>query len=274
MKRAGTYQAGGPNRGRWTVAIGMVIYGMWLAFFLLAAVPAHTATDDSVEERIVKANQAYKEDRFTDAVDLYRSVIDQGFENGQIYYNLGNAYLRSRQLGQAILQYQRARLLMPRDADLKFNLRYALDRTKDDVPDNRGALYQAFFWLDEVNLTELFFGFMAVNILFWGLLSIRLFSKAEWSYYAFIVVLFLAVLAGASLGIKWYELHTDRRGVILAPEVNVLAGPDEKDTVLFKLHEGAILDYERQEDDWALIGLSDTKRGWIKAADIERILLR
>jgi len=71
---------------------------------------------------------------------------------------------------------------------------------------------------------------------------------------------------------KWYQLKTDDRAVILTEEVDVLAGPDPQDTVLFKLHEGAVAHHERSEDGWRLIHLTNEKRGWIRSLDLERVI--
>jgi len=79
-------------------------------------------------------------------------------------------------------------------------------------------------------------------------------------------------VGGASLGVKWHQLRTDLRAVILTGEVDVLAGPDSNDTVLFKLHEGTTIYRERIEDDWSLIRLSENKRGWVKSSTIETIV--
>jgi hypothetical protein len=72
--------------------------------------------------------------------------------------------------------------------------------------------------------------------------------------------------------VKWHQLRTDLRAVILAQEAAVLAGPDSNDTVLFKLHEGTTIHRERIEDGWSLIRLSESKRGWLKSSSIEQIL--
>lgn len=42
----------------------------------------------------------------------------------------------------------------------------------------------------------------------------------------------------------------DDRSVVLSEEVQVRAGPDIKDTVLFKIHEGTVVHFERSEGDW------------------------
>ena len=80
------------------------------------------------------------------------------------------------------------------------------------------------------------------------------------------------LIAACSLALKWYQLHTDNRAVILNEAVNVLSGPDPRDTVLFKVHQGTIVHSERTEDDWTLVYLSEDKRGWMPSKDLERIV--
>lgn len=60
------------------------------------------------EELFFKANQAYKGGRFEEAIDGYGQLLDAGYRNGQLYYNLGNAHFRLNQVGRAILNYERA----------------------------------------------------------------------------------------------------------------------------------------------------------------------
>ncbi len=229
------------------------------------------ADTPSAEELYFEANRAFKENRYQEAIDGYFELIGKGYVNGHLYYNLGNAYFRSGQLGQAILNYKRAHLLIPRDADLNFNLSYALDQTQDAVSADQNFLKQAFFWLDEITFRELSWGFAVLNILFWGILVLRLFVRPEWTYYVFIVLLIFWLVGGVSLGVKWHQLRTDLRAVILAGEVDVLAGPDSNDTVLFKLHEGTTIHRERAEDGWSLIRLSKNQRGWIKSSAVEQV---
>ena len=231
------------------------------------------AETPSIQELFFEANRAYKEGRYQNAVDDYLQLAKKGYANGNLYYNLGNAYFRSGQLGRAILNYKRAQLLIPRDADLNFNLRYAFDQTRDAVSPSQNFLNQAFFWLDGMTLRELLWAFGVLNIMFWGILLLRLFTRPEWTYYVFIVLLIFWLVIGGSSVVKWHQLRTDQRTVILAPETGVLAGPDSKDTLLFKLHEGTTVLCERTEDGWSLIRLSESKRGWVKSSDLEPIII-
>jgi tetratricopeptide (TPR) repeat protein len=239
-------------------------------FFLHAAIGI-SAENQQSEELFFKANQAYKEGRFQEAVNGYCRLIESGHENGELFYNLGNTYFRLDQLGRAILNYERARLLIPRDADLNFNLGLARDEMQDAVSESQGLISTTFFWLESFNLYEVLWGFAILNLIFWAILAVRLFLSSEWLFYTFVAVLVFWLVAGASFGLKWYQVEADSRAVVLPKEVNVLAGPDIRDTVLFKLHAGTIVHHERPEGEWSLVRLQDKKRGWVKTESIGKI---
>jgi len=240
-------------------------------FFLSSPSTGKGPVEKPSEEIFFEANQAYRDGRYQEATEGYLRLVENGFQNGHVYYNLGNACFRLGDLGRAILFYERARLFIPRDADLNFNLSYARDQTLDAINESPSFIRQSFFWLDEVNLHEVFLGFMLFNVLFFGILFVRLFNNSEWTYYLLIALLIFALIGSSSLALKWYQAKSDDRAVVLAKEVDVLAGPHSQDTVLFRLHEGAIVHYERSEDGWCLIHLSGERRGWLRAQDLERI---
>ncbi len=223
------------------------------------------------EETFYEANQDYREGHFAEAVDGYRKLLRMGHQDPHIQYNLGNAWFRLNRLGRAILAYERARVMMPRDADLNYNLAHARDRVVDAIPAPRDFFSTAFFWLPSVSPGELFWCFAVLNLLLWTALLIRLFHRSEWLFYLLLLVLCLWLVTGISLGMKWVRVHDDHRAVILEKEVPVLAGPDKGDTVLFKLHEGAIVEEERSEGGWRLIRLPDKKRGWLPGTSLELI---
>jgi len=235
---------------------------------LLCLTSSHGAGADEWEEAFFRANQAYKVGNFQEAIEGYLRLIRSGHGGGQICYNLGNAYFRAGQLGRAILEYERAQLLMPRDPDLNFNLSHARNQTRDAIEESHGFIETAFFWLKSFNLNELFWSFALLNLLLWAILIIRLFHKSEWLYYILLLILSSWFVAGLSFGLKYYRTSNDDRAVILQKEVDILAGPEEDDTVLFKLHEGTVVREERSEDGWSLVRLPDKKRGWVKSRAI------
>lgn len=80
------------------------------------------------------ANDLYAKNKFQAAADTYESLIQKGFNNGYLYYNLGNTYVRMGKFGPAILNYVRAQKLIPRDENLQANLSFAIQQTSDKLP--------------------------------------------------------------------------------------------------------------------------------------------
>ena len=79
------------------------------------------------------ANQAYIDGDFLSAVKLYSAIENRGFYSARLYYNLGNAYFKSGELGKAILYYNRALVISPSMEDAKHNLEIAEAQTKDNI---------------------------------------------------------------------------------------------------------------------------------------------
>ncbi len=65
------------------------------------------------------AEQLYAQGDFALAAELYRQVVDQGYGDGDLYYNLGVAYHGAGDLGRALWSLRHAEALSPRDADIQ-----------------------------------------------------------------------------------------------------------------------------------------------------------
>ena len=70
----------------------------------------------------------YKQERFKDAADQYRITTTKKTDatvKAQAYHNLGNTLLMEKNLQESIKAYKEALKLNPHDADTKYNLEYA-----------------------------------------------------------------------------------------------------------------------------------------------------
>ena len=235
--------------------------------------------DGGSENIFFKANQFYFNGEFEKAVQLYESILKnhqsnlifQSESRGELFYNIGNCYFRSGQKGNALLNYERARRFIPRDADLKYNIEYVHDLTEDNLsqPEN---IISEIFGVNFFSQTELATVFCLVNLMLFLFLTIRIFFRTEWIFYVIIIFLICWIVSGISFGIMLKQTIFDDRVVILAKEVEVLAGPDQEDTLLFKVHEGTLAHQERNESGFSLIRLPDGKRGWLISSAIEAVV--
>ncbi|HBF39651.1 MAG TPA: hypothetical protein DDW50_20340, partial [Firmicutes bacterium] len=53
-----------------------------------------------------QANQWYEKGQYNKAAAIYTQISASGYENGNLYYNLGNVYCKQGYRGLAILNYE------------------------------------------------------------------------------------------------------------------------------------------------------------------------
>ncbi len=80
-----------------------------------------------------EGNRLYQEGDFEEALASYLRLVEAGFESGEVYYNIGNTYFKLADLARSILYYERARRLLPGDADVQANLDLARSLTVDEI---------------------------------------------------------------------------------------------------------------------------------------------
>ena len=119
------------------------VVAMMLAVGALLAPQALSAQAEIFEQ----GNQLYQEGDFTGAIEAYEAVRAAGFASPALYYNLGNAYFKSGDLGRSILEWERALVNSPSDPDARANLELARTLTADAVePLPRFWLFAAVSW--------------------------------------------------------------------------------------------------------------------------------
>lgn len=97
---------------------------LWVLGFVLCAmssVYAQTMTSLQVQEHFKKGNALYKEGKFQEACAEYEVITAAGTASGAVFFNIGNCYARLGKPGLALVNYERARLYIPQDSDVKAN---------------------------------------------------------------------------------------------------------------------------------------------------------
>ncbi|MFN8369199.1 MAG: tetratricopeptide repeat protein [Bacteriovoracaceae bacterium] len=214
-------------------------------------------TKDSLETLFVKSNEAYNKGDYSEAIAGYEQIISQHNDLPDLYFNLGNAYLKSQNSGKAIFYYKKASSLSPRDPDIRYNLKYAKEKTIDKVePLSTMQDYMPPFTSGEFLIFLAFF-----SIVLWGSAIIVLYKKIEivkWIRNSFALLSFLTLIP---LSISYFKSR--EFGVITVPETNVYSAIGKDNVVLFTLHEGTDFTILNKIDQWRMIELADGKKGWI-----------
>src|SRR5258705_12274859 len=77
-----------------------------------------------------KANQEYAQGNFKEAIASYEALVRADQWNANLFYDLGNAYFRTRDFGRAILNYERALALDNHHPEATANLQIARDESR------------------------------------------------------------------------------------------------------------------------------------------------
>ena len=222
-----------------------------------------------ISSQVTLANEFYHEKNYPAAAIIFEELISQGETNGYLYYNLGNTYMRLGNIGNAIRNYLRAQLLLPRNENLDANLRYAINQTQDQLsPPSGGLITGILFWIDSISLFEHFELLILCNFIFWCICIASLYyRKPLWKSLKKISITILLVIF-FSTGIKYHHLSKQILGVITDEKVAVKSDRNTQNVTLFELHEGAIISVGQEDGKWANITVGANKSGWIPIRSI------
>ncbi len=243
------------------------LLGMTLIVLALCATSLQGAEDPG----FAKANQAYSEGRFQEAVDAYQGLIDAGRWHANLFYNLGNAWFRLGDFGKAILSYERARALDPHHPEASANLRLARDEARAlELRKDRIEKYAAM-------ATPTQYAVAAAIALWFVLFGLtRLFFSPRRSTGR--IVLIAGALAVCALSA--YALYTLENGahghalaIVTGKDIEARLATADNASSILTLPAGSEVRVLSQRGDWIYATLPNEQRGWIPARAVERVRL-
>ena len=238
-------------------------------------------TDSASAQRVYTlsdADSAYIQGDYLTAISIYESVIEKDGTNATLYMNLGNCWFKRDEIAKAILYYERAYLIDPSDADVRFNLELARTKTVDKVnPVNQLFIVtwfkQLLSGLDVNGWAVMTVVLFAVCILSAG---VMLFSRKRGirkiSFSFSVIFLLLSFLSFIFATTQMGYIKNRDTAIIMSPSVTVKSTPSNGGTDLFIIHEGRkvqILDSSMKE--WVEIRLEDGNTGWVPVNVMEII---
>lgn len=232
---------------------------------------------DMQEVTKAEGDSAYMKNDFASAIQIYEVLLNKG-EAADIYYNLGNSYYKADNIAKAILNYERALLLQPGNADYRANLEVARSKTIDKME----AVPEIFFitWIKSLINSMSVNAWAICGVVCFILLIVSIyffvFSKQIiWKKIGFIVgILFLifVILSNVFAAEQKDRLLNRDKAIVMSPSVTVRSTPSEGGTSLFVLHEGSKVNLKDSSmKDWKEICLDDGKVGWLPSSSIEII---
>lgn len=249
-----------------------------VAYLVVTMLATASERSSAQEEFFREGNRRYQEGDYAGALEDYLAIVEAGFESGSLYYNIGNAYFKLGDLGRAILNYERAKRLSPRDADVLANLELARSLTSDEITPlpNFWLFRAAAWWVHLIPprwLTVIVVSgyLVAVSGLIVFILR-RGAALGRWGLRVATAAGAVAVVFAVNLAAIEFEVGVAEEAIIITGEVMVQSAPsDDSSLQVFVVHEGTKVRIDRRAEDWVEVVLEDGKVGWVRTTALEVI---
>lgn len=252
-----------------------------LALLLLLVSAAFSVyADEPVKDEnrsFYTGNVYYEKKDYAKALENYNAALGMGIESGNLYYNMGNAYLKMGKIGYAILSYERAMRLIPQDGDLKSNMIYAkafAPGTSAIEPSGLGyaaALIKSPFGDLNLNVVAISaISFFLISVVMGILFLVTPFLVRRLRI-LFVISIFMLLWSALVFGIRYYEEEVLKKGVVVIKTAEARYEPVESATVYYKVQEGDEVTVLGTRDGWRHIRRADGKSAWVNEAAVEEI---
>jgi tetratricopeptide (TPR) repeat protein len=224
----------------------------------------------SVREAFHEANARFAAGRFEQSAEEFRSILDQGWISAALLYDLANAESRAGRPGWAVLYYQRALALAPRDDDIRANLRQTREGA-DLLSPQRGRWDELArsATIDEWSALALAALWIAAGICAIRALRPSAPTSLPISGRVCVSLLCLATICFASLAYE--RVQQMDRAIVVDPAPALRSAPFDEATTSTQLAPGDEVALERTHGGFALIRTDEGEAGWVPAPLVARI---
>ncbi len=209
---------------------------------------------------------------FLETAKMFESILGQGIESGVVRFNLGNAYFRANEFGRSILNYRKAKLLMPSNTYVQANLEQAISLSPGRLPGDSKPVWKNFlFWSDWLTPSaKIWVGSFALStVAIISLLAVWL--RKPWLRIGGIAIF---LLSGLILWDAWnlqQEIEHSKLGVVVAETVaRKGTGDDYAPAFDQPLRDGAEFMILSETSNWTFGRFEGVGDGWIRNEFVAR----
>ena len=205
-----------------------------------------------------------------EAIGSYEESIVAGYTSDELLYNLGIAYYQNKEIGKAILNYERALKLNPSFKDARHNLEIAQEKIKNDIVSLPPFFLSKWFKgiRNQMSSTAwgiLFILFLLATTAAFGIwiLSKERSKKKKGFILIFPLLLFALLFFALGSSKKSYEQHSNE-AIIIVDQTTLKHAPDKVADDVLVIYEGLKVKIIQELSDWVEIELPDKERGWLE----------
>lgn len=230
----------------------------------------------SLTEIFEAANIAASQGDYAAAIGNYRTLIEAGVADPDVYFNLATAYAQSADYPRAILNYERSLTLAPGDDKAEANLREAERRLEEQRAEAEGeatirrgssAGDLVYAGLPEDTLA---YGLLAGDLVFFGCLAWMWLARrrSRWLYASLVASSLVFVFSAIGLGQKAGMFRDGPRAVALGDRVALREGPYPQAQVRGQARGGDRGVAVDRDGEFVKLRLVDGEEGWAPVSSV------
>lgn len=233
-----------------------------------------TAQNKSLFE---EGNTLYNQEKYNDALNKYKAVIENGEHSAELYFNIANAHYKLNHIAPSIYYYEEALRLSPNNRDIKNNLAFAQNMTIDAIEESPQIGISKLF--KTIVMSKTFDGwatwaivFSIAFVLFFVLYYFSISTKRKRLAFIGSGISLIIMISALALAFKNQSIaKANTPAIVFAKESKVKSEPNLGSQDAFILHEGTKVQVIESISNWKKIELSDGKQGWIVSEDIKAL---
>ncbi|HTO14586.1 MAG TPA: tetratricopeptide repeat protein [Edaphocola sp.] len=231
------------------------------------------AQKEAIQDIWKSANASYQTEAYHSAIIDYEKIISIDNKDATVFFNLGNAYFKNNNKGEAVLNYLRALQLRPGFSPAKENIKYIQSLNNNKIPLENSLFlirwYNNFISVMSPNTLALVFILLLsiTSFLFYKRLDITIKYVQRWLAFSSSMTVFSFLLAFFA----FQESRMLKKAVVMH-ENTFLFDSAKKKQVRWNLPEGVILSVSNQHQSGLIfVTLDNGIKGWIDKYEIERV---
>jgi tetratricopeptide (TPR) repeat protein len=235
-----------------------------LTLIILTSGASQRVYGASKEQLFSMANLSFADGRYDEAIEGYTRIIKKGVTNPDVYYNLGNAYVKTGDAGRAILNYERSLELEPGNDDVIYNLSLVRKQISTEETSDSGDLLSDIITLNQsADMMSFFYSMVFLT------LSLRALSSKDErkkkllklsSAFALITIFFIGIAA-----IQIYNQESTNYAIVISEKAPVFEVPMGKGEAIAAINTGAKVMVLDEENNWLKISTTNGLVGWLQS---------
>jgi len=249
-----------------------VVLMVMLGYSITLPVVAQESVDMNPQAEFNRGNFLFEQQQYIEALEIYKGIVEAGFESGPLFLNMGMSYAYLDSLGLALYYFNRAHAFRQTRQQAETALNFVeqqLSQRQTIIPELATFRLNRYLFFELGHFTPLLTALILINfaVIFW--VGVWFFQKYSFALKGLALTFFLTALFSASTGVFILTKEDGiEYGIFIENGHAVYQTPDMDTEPVFLIFQGYTFfrDTEKSPDGsgWSYIVMSNGIEGWVR----------